>query len=92
MNATGFIRRIDDLGRVVIPRHIYKAMGIKEGDHVELFTSQMGHQTIIGIRKYEVDIKNETSNFIENVEAFYEGNNKEEIIQMLDAIIRLMQK
>ena len=37
MKATGIIRRIDDLGRVVIPKEIRRAMKIKEGDPLEIF-------------------------------------------------------
>lgn len=37
MRATGIIRRVDDLGRVVIPREIRKSFGIREGDPLELF-------------------------------------------------------
>ena len=37
MRATGIVRRIDDLGRVVIPRDIRRTMGIKEGDPLEIF-------------------------------------------------------
>ena len=35
--ATGIIRRIDDLGRVVIPREIRKTMDLKDGDPLEIF-------------------------------------------------------
>ena len=38
MKSTGIIRRIDDLGRVVIPKEIRKQMKIKEGDPLEIFT------------------------------------------------------
>lgn len=37
MKATGIVRRIDDLGRVVIPKETRKMMGIKEGDPMEIF-------------------------------------------------------
>lgn len=37
MKATGIIRRIDDLGRIVIPKEIRRKMGISEGDPLELF-------------------------------------------------------
>lgn len=37
MKATGVVRRIDDLGRIVIPRDIRRTMGIKEGDPIEIF-------------------------------------------------------
>jgi len=42
MKATGIIRRIDDLGRIVIPKEIRRAMRIKEGDPLEIFTSEEG--------------------------------------------------
>lgn len=38
MKTTGIVRRIDDLGRVVIPKEIRKQMRIKEGDPLEIFT------------------------------------------------------
>ena len=37
MKATGIIRRIDDLGRIVIPKEIRKNLRIKEGDNLEIF-------------------------------------------------------
>lgn len=40
MKATGIVRRIDDLGRIVIPKEIRKAMHIKEGDPLEVFTEK----------------------------------------------------
>ena len=38
MRATGIIRYVDDLGRVVIPREIRKSLNIREGDPLEIFT------------------------------------------------------
>ena len=38
MKATGIIRRIDDLGRVVIPKELRKSMKIKEGAPLEIYT------------------------------------------------------
>lgn len=40
MKATGIIRRIDDLGRVVIPREVRRSLGIREGDAFEIFTTE----------------------------------------------------
>ena len=37
MNATGIVRRIDDLGRIVIPKEIRRNMGLREGEAMELF-------------------------------------------------------
>ena len=42
MKATGIVRRIDDLGRVVIPREIRRTLRIKEGDPMEIFTTREG--------------------------------------------------
>jgi transcriptional pleiotropic regulator of transition state genes len=37
MKATGIVRRIDDLGRVVIPKELRRTMGLAEGDPLEIF-------------------------------------------------------
>ncbi len=42
MKATGIVRRIDDLGRVVIPKEIRRTMLIREGDPLEIFTDKDG--------------------------------------------------
>lgn len=42
MKATGIVRRIDDLGRVVIPKEIRRTMRIREGDPLEIFTDNDG--------------------------------------------------
>lgn len=49
MRATGIVRRIDDLGRVVIPKEIRRSMRIREGDPLEIFTDKDGSVTF---RKY----------------------------------------
>ena len=42
MKATGIVRRIDDLGRVVIPKEIRRTMKIREGDPLEIYTDREG--------------------------------------------------
>lgn len=42
MKATGIVRRIDDLGRVVIPKEIRRTMRIREGDPLEIYTNAGG--------------------------------------------------
>ncbi len=49
MKATGIVRRIDDLGRVVIPKEIRRTMRIREGDPLEIFTDREGE---IILKKY----------------------------------------
>lgn len=57
MKATGIVRRIDDLGRVVIPKEIRKTLRIKEGTPMEIYTDRQGE---IILKKYspigELDI------------------------------------
>lgn len=43
MRSTGIVRRIDDIGRLVIPRDIRKMFDIKEGDAFELYTDNEGY-------------------------------------------------
>ena len=49
MKATGIVRRIDDLGRVVIPKEIRRTMRIREGDPLEIFT---GPNAEVVFKKY----------------------------------------
>lgn len=42
MKATGIVRRIDDLGRIVIPKEIRRVLRIREGDPLEIFTEKDG--------------------------------------------------
>lgn len=48
MKATGIVRRIDDLGRVVIPKEIRRTLAIREGDPLEIYTTDDG----VVFRKY----------------------------------------
>lgn len=50
MKTTGMSRRIDENGRIVIPREIRKTLGIESGDPIEIFT----HNKEIVLRKYDV--------------------------------------
>ena len=49
MKATGIVRRIDDLGRVVIPKEIRRTMRIKEGDPLEIYVDREGE---VILKKY----------------------------------------
>ena len=40
MKANGIVRRIDDLGRIVIPKEIRRTMRIREGDPLEIYTNK----------------------------------------------------
>lgn len=49
MKATGIVRRIDDLGRVVVPKEIRRTLRLREGDPIEIFTNREGE---IILKKY----------------------------------------
>ena len=49
MKAPGIVRRIDDLGRIVVPKEIRRTLRIREGDPLEIFTSREGE---IMLKKY----------------------------------------
>ena len=49
MKATGIVRRIDDLGRVVIPKEIRRTLRIREGDPLEIYTDRDGE---VILKKY----------------------------------------
>ena len=51
MKATGIIRKIDDLGRIVIPKEIRKSLHIREGDPLEIYIEKDGE---IVLRKYAI--------------------------------------
>lgn len=49
MKATGIVRRIDDLGRIVVPKEIRRTLRIREGDPLEIYTNREGE---IVLKKY----------------------------------------
>lgn len=51
MKATGVVRRIDELGRIVIPKEIRKTMRIREGENIEIYID--GDQNVV-LKKYSI--------------------------------------
>ena len=70
MKATGIIRRIDNLGRIVIPKELRRTLHIKVGDPIEIFTADDG---VIALRKYEPS--NSVLSYLDRLEALI--NNEE---------------
>ena len=68
MKATGIIRRIDDLGRIVIPKEIRRNMGLKDGDMLEIITNYNGKEIVI--RPY-------TKSWEDTVIEWWENNRNE---------------
>ena len=83
MKATGIVRRIDDLGRVVIPKEIRRTMRIREGDPLEVFVDREGS---VILRKYSPI--GELSEFsLEYGEALFETTGKPVMITDRDSVI-----
>lgn len=59
MKATGIVRRIDDLGRVVIPKEVRRTLGIREGDPLEIFTDT----DCVCFKKYQADLDELTATY-----------------------------
>jgi len=83
MKATGIVRRIDDLGRVVIPKEIRRTMRIREGDPLEIYTDREGE---VILKKYSPI--NDLGEFAkEYVESLYETIGTPALISDSDEII-----
>ncbi|SHG40720.1 stage V sporulation protein T [Ornithinibacillus halophilus] len=83
MKATGIVRRIDDLGRVVIPKEIRRTLRIREGDPLEIFIDREGE---VILKKYSPI--NELGNFAtEYAQALFDSLNYPVLICDRDEII-----
>ncbi len=83
MKATGIVRRIDDLGRVVIPKEIRRTMRIREGDPLEIYTDREGE---VIFKKYS-PIGELASFASQYAETLYKSCNMSVIITDRDAVI-----
>lgn len=59
MKATGIIRRVDDLGRVVIPKEIRRECGIREGEPLEIYVDKIGNAPCVCFARYSVQFGDE---------------------------------
>lgn len=85
MMCTGIVRRIDDLGRIVIPKEIRRSMGIKEGEPLEIYTDPETNSVIF--RKYvEVSFAEAFSNLIEQYKDDKQAKSLIEIAKSLTKI------
>ncbi|MBR6689340.1 MAG: AbrB/MazE/SpoVT family DNA-binding domain-containing protein [Clostridia bacterium] len=78
MKATGMIRKIDDLGRIVIPKEIRKTLKIREGDSLEIYTNAEGE---VILKRYAP-----LGDLLENIESLAESisNNTDSNICVTD--------
>ena len=68
MKATGIVRRVDDLGRVVIPKEIRRACNIREGEPLEIFLEDSG----VVFKKYLPNCRNNLVAALQNAADYYD--------------------
>ena len=88
MKATGIIRRVDDLGRVVIPKEIRRNLGIYEGEPLEIYIEDCG----VCFRKFEPNLAQEARTLWNQAEQFipYDEPNRHQILDALSRAILLL--
>lgn len=69
MKATGIVRRIDDLGRVVIPKEIRRTTGLREGDPLEIF---LGEDGAVVFKKYLPHYRDDLITTLQNAADYYD--------------------
>lgn len=70
MKATGIVRRIDDLGRVVIPKEIRRTASIREGDPLEIFIDEDGG---VVFKKYIPDYRDDLMVTLQDAADYYDN-------------------
>lgn len=87
MKATGIVRRIDDLGRVVIPKEIRREMRIREGDPLEIFVNK--EEKLVGFQKYDIE-KNylaELKKLADNITEHYWSPENDDNLKIINIAI-----
>jgi AbrB family looped-hinge helix DNA binding protein len=92
MKVTGIIRRVDELGRVVIPKEIRRTFHVKEGDPLEIYVTGEG----ILFKPYDENktYRDTLNEMIVEMQNDYKGyyNNNIEITNKLKEVIQLLEK
>ena len=73
MKATSIVRRIDDLGRVVIPKEIRRACNIREGDPLEIFLQDGA----VVFKKYNPTYRDDLMATLQDAANHYERENQD---------------
>lgn len=90
MKATGIIRRIDDLGRLVVPREVRRALSIKEGDPFEIFVEKDS----ITFKKYNptAEYQNRICTLKQDILDDNEIPNQIEILKKIEELTALLKR
>ena len=88
MRATGIVRHIDDLGRIVIPREIRKNLGIMEGDALELFIED----GCVVYRRYMPSLKSDVERLCNTLCEYSTPNNAAAIRKKCSELASLIKE
>lgn len=89
MRATGIVRRVDDLGRVVIPKELRRSMGIKEGEPLEIYLED----DAVIFRRYSYNLVDEVKRVAELIECNCNADRETmaDISRMLSTVAELVK-
>lgn len=76
MKATGIVRRIDDLGRVIIPKEIRRTCKIREGDALEIFLEDDG----VVFKKYLPNYRDDLMTTLQDAADYYDNYEDDRVI------------
>ena len=90
MKATGIVRRLDDLGRIVIPKEIRRSMGVGEGDPLEMFVdTDSGGLVLV---PYRSEMSSKLKGMAENLSTLGQTPEHWKIAEELRQIAKRLQK
>ena len=95
MKATGIIRRVDDLGRVVIPKEIRRTLHIREGEALEIYTDNINGMPVVSFAKYEHGFAEELAcigDKIHEAMSDQRWSKRSEVRDHFDAIAKLLKE
>ena len=88
MKATGIIRRVDDLGRIVIPKEVRRSLRISEGEPMEVFIDEGG----VVFKKYKSRLQDEARHLRELIDDYFEGEDRDDLLKALDEVVATLRK
>jgi stage V sporulation protein T len=84
VKTTGVVRRVDDLGRIVIPKEIRNSLMIHEGDPLEMFTTEDGEILL----KHYFEKPKSINNLLEDFEKLSAENQKDFAMKIFEKFIK----
>ena len=89
MKATGIVRRMDDLGRVAIPKEIRRTVGIREGDPFEMYVGDSGE---LVLRPFHSEASDKLKAIAESLKTMGQTSEHWEIAKEIEALANKLTK